>query len=75
MFFYSYISQIPLTDQTARVRFLDPAVRPGAYDTSPGLRNFILADHIKLTMLDFFTDNTTDQHRYYDIVEITVAAR
>ena len=57
------------------MRFLDPAVRPGAYDTSPGLRNFILADHIKLTMLDFFTDNTTDQHRYYDIVEITVAAR
>lgn len=65
---------MPLTGHTARVRFLDSSVRPGNVDT-PELRDFITADHIQLRMLDFFTNNTTSQHRYYDIVEIIIAAR
>lgn len=68
-------SQIPLTGATARVRFLDVSVRPGNIDTDPELRNFILADHLQMTLLDFFTDNTTTSHRYYGILEIIIAGR
>ena len=66
-------SQSPTFGVTARVRFLDGS--RGQLDGNTELQNFILSDHIRLRMLDYFTGNTTIQHRYYSISEITIAAR
>ena len=66
-------SQSPTNGVTARVRFLDGS--RGQLDGNTELQNFILSDHIRLRMLDYFTGNTTIQHRYYSISEITIAAR
>ena len=72
---FIYFSRTPITDFTARLRFLNPQVRPGDINNDAGLQDFVTADHLQISLLDFFTDNTTANHRYYDIVEITVAAR
>ena len=64
------------TDLTARIRFLNENSRPGSSDlNSPELREFVLADHVQLRLVDFFTTNTTERHRYYSISEIIVAGR
>lgn len=63
-----------VTGVTARVRLLDPAVRPGSLDTSAALRDFILASDIRMRMIDLI--NTTDApHMYYSISELSIAAR
>jgi hypothetical protein len=64
-----------LTGDVARVRLLNPNVRPADYNTDSDFRNFLLFDHIKLRMLDYFTENRTSNHLYYNIEEILVAAR
>lgn len=70
-----FCRRTPITDFTARVRFLNPEVRPGDINNDAKLQDFVTADHLQISLLDYFTDNTTASHRYYDIVEITVAAR
>ena len=53
-----------------------PLSCPGSSDlSSPELRELVLADHVQLRLVDFFTTNTTEQHRYYSISEIIVAGR
>lgn len=65
------------TGVVARVRFVNVDSRPESsdIDSSPKLREFILADHVRLNLVDFFTTNTTAKHRYYSISEIIVAGR
>ncbi len=59
---------------TARVRLNDGS-RGELDDSNEVLLNFALADHIRLRLIDYYTMNTTSQHRYYGISDITVAAR
>jgi hypothetical protein len=38
-------------------------------------RTFILATHLRLRLVDYFTESTSLEHQYYAIQEIAVAAR
>ena len=58
-----------------RFRFVNQAVRNFALDTSPEFRDFVLASHLRLRLVDYFTTLTSLEHRYYSIQEIAVAAR
>ena len=44
-------------------------------NTSPELRAFIQATHLRLRLVDFFVFNNSLEHQYYAIQEITVVAR
>ena len=68
-------SQTPTYGVDVRTRLLDPQTRPFDLNSSPELREFILSSHLQLRLVDLFTDNTSPQHQYYNILEITVAAR
>ena len=69
------IRQMPTYGVDVRTRLLDPQTRPFDLNTSPELRNFILSSHLRLRLVDLFTENTSSGHEYYNILEITVAAR
>lgn len=69
------LRQTPTFNADVRTRLLDQEVRPFDLNTSPDLREFILASHLRLRLVDFFVESTTLPHRYYSILEITVAAR
>ena len=66
---------MPTYGVDVRTRLLDPQTRPFDLNTSPELRNFILSSHLRLRLVDLFTENTSSGHEYYNILEITVAAR
>lgn len=73
LFVHMY-SQFPTTGNTVRVRFIDGS--RGVLDSSNELlQNFILSEGLRIRLIDYFTDNTTSQHRYYGIADFTVAAR
>lgn len=67
--------QLPTASADVRTRLLDQDVRNFDLNTSPELRQFILASHLRLKLVDYFTDSTTAEHQYYSILETTVAAR
>ena len=70
-----HFRQTPTFGVDVRTRLLDPQIRPFDLNSSPQLRSFILSSHLQLRLVDLFTENTTLQHQYYSILEITVAAR
>lgn len=68
-------SQLPTSNGNLRFRFINQATRNFNLDTSPEFRDFILASHLRLRLVDYFTQSTSVEHRYYAIQEISVAAR
>ena len=70
-----FCSQSPTFNGNVRFRFIDQSTRNFDLNTSPEFRNFILASHLRLRLIDYFTESTSLQHRYYSIQELAVAAR
>ena len=69
-----FCSQTPTSGLTITVRFADGSRGP-LISSNPELQDFILADHVRLQLIDYFTMNTTAEHRYYALRDITVAGR
>ena len=68
--------QTPTFNGDVRTHFLNQARTSNVdLNTSPELRQFILASHFRLRFIDFFESSTTVAHRYYSILEATVVAR
>lgn len=59
---------------TAQLKFTD-GTRGSLQTSNTLLSNFVLSDGIRLRLIDYFTLNTTAQHRYYGISDITVLGR
>ncbi len=74
LFLHFQLSQIPTSGRTITIRFADGS-RGLLNSANTELLDFILADHIRLRLVDYFTTNTTSDHRYYALKDITVAAR
>lgn len=71
----SPLRQTPTFNGDVRTLLLSSIVRNFDLDTSPELREFILASHLRLRLVDYFNESTTPLHRYYSILEVAVAAR
>ena len=72
---FSLGRQLPTFNADVRTSLLNTFIRDFDLNTSPELREFILASHLRLRLIDYFNESTTPLHLYYSILEITVAAR
>ena len=71
-----FFSQSPVSNGLIGLDLFDPS-RSGAssFNTNLEFRDFVSVNQIRLSFRNYFNSSTTDQHLYYSLSTLTVAAR